>query len=64
MDQSAAGTTPGEPEQQALFGWAETAQGRAAHGAFRDSPQARRMLDVREVYAEPATLDSPRGQRR
>ncbi|MEW2547008.1 spore photoproduct lyase family protein [Streptomyces sp. NPDC047002] len=31
-------------------------------GGFRDSPRARRMLDVREVYAEPAALASPRGR--
>lgn len=53
----------GEPEQQALFGWADASVAPAtAPGAFRDSPQARRMLDVREVYAERAALDSPRGQ--
>ncbi|WP_443052987.1 spore photoproduct lyase family protein [Streptomyces sp. NBC_00184] len=51
----------GEPEQQALFGWhADPAS--APPLAFRDSPEARRMLDVREVYAEPAALDSPRGR--
>ncbi|WP_371604597.1 spore photoproduct lyase family protein [Streptomyces sp. NBC_01220] len=51
----------GEPEQQALFGWhADPAS--APPLAFRDSPEARRMLDVREIYAEPAALDSPRGR--
>ncbi|MFF9901368.1 spore photoproduct lyase family protein [Streptomyces longispororuber] len=62
MEQSVAGPGAGEPEQQALFGWADTEPARPARGAFRDSPEARRMLDVREVYAEPAALDSPRGQ--
>ncbi|MER8186660.1 spore photoproduct lyase family protein [Kitasatospora sp. NPDC094015] len=32
-------------------------------GGFRDDPRAKRMLDVREVYAEPAALASPRGRR-
>ncbi|WP_055565860.1 spore photoproduct lyase family protein [Streptomyces atriruber] len=54
------GPGPVKPEQQALFGWSDTAP--ADGGAFRDGPEARRMLDVREVYAEPAALDSPRGQ--
>ncbi|MEU8953418.1 spore photoproduct lyase family protein [Streptomyces sp. NPDC048518] len=77
MDRSAAGSDPVGPEQQALFGWADTAPASpvpassaaaspvpasSSQGAFRNSPQARRMLDVREVYAEPAALDSPRGQ--
>ncbi|MFE9852344.1 spore photoproduct lyase family protein [Streptomyces sp. NPDC005576] len=53
---------PAEPEQQALFAWPESAPASAAPQPFRDSPQARRMLDVREVYAEPAALDSPRGR--
>ncbi|MEE1751419.1 spore photoproduct lyase family protein [Streptomyces sp. SP18CS02] len=30
---------------------------------FRDSPQARRMLSVREIRAEPAAAASPRGRR-
>ncbi|CAM5389504.1 Spore photoproduct lyase [Streptomyces alboniger] len=51
-----------DPEQQALFGWEDTASGETPRRTFRDSPEARRMLDVREVYAEPAALDSPRGQ--
>ncbi|MFJ6433168.1 spore photoproduct lyase family protein [Streptomyces sp. NPDC091416] len=51
----------GEPGQQALFGWHED-PGAGPPLMFRDSPQARRMLDVREVYAEPAALDSPRGR--
>ncbi|OQQ15537.1 spore photoproduct lyase family protein [Streptomyces sp. M41(2017)] len=35
---------------------------RTTAGSLRDSPVARRLLDVREVYAEPAALDSPRGR--
>lgn len=65
MERSAAGAASEEPGQQALFGWTDTSPASAAApggGAFRDSPRARRMLDVREVYAEPAALDSPRGQ--
>lgn len=50
------------PEQQALFDWEDPAPPAAPHRPFRDSPEARRMLDVREVYAEPAALDSPRGR--
>lgn len=55
---------PGEPEQQALFGWEEAVPADPPNrgGGFRDSARARRMLDVREVYAEPAALDSPRGR--
>ncbi|MEU1366583.1 spore photoproduct lyase family protein [Streptomyces sp. NPDC005803] len=45
-----------------LFGWADSSPEQTARPAFRDSPEARRMLDVREVYAEPAALDSPRGR--
>ncbi|MFG2504766.1 spore photoproduct lyase family protein [Streptomyces rubiginosohelvolus] len=54
----------GEPEQQALFGWADTAPAAPPEddGAFRNSATARRMLDIREVYGEPAALASPRGQ--
>ncbi|MFI6335120.1 spore photoproduct lyase family protein [Streptomyces sp. NPDC050535] len=62
MDEAAAGSASGEPEQQALFEWSDTAPAPAQAGAFRDSPQARRMLDVREVYAEPEALNSPRGR--
>ncbi|MFJ9637117.1 spore photoproduct lyase family protein [Streptomyces sp. NPDC101178] len=55
---------PGEPEQQALFGWEEAVPAEPPNRdrGFRDSARARRMLDVREVYAEPAALDSPRGR--
>ncbi|WP_221349216.1 spore photoproduct lyase family protein [Streptomyces beigongshangae] len=62
MDQPADRTDSGEPEQQTLFEWADTAPAQTVDGTFRHSPQARRMLDVREVYAEPAALDSPRGR--
>ncbi|MFF2700325.1 spore photoproduct lyase family protein [Streptomyces cyaneofuscatus] len=55
---------PEQPEQQALFGWEDTvpADPPDRGGGFRDSPRARRMLNVREVYAEPAALASPRGR--
>ncbi|WP_324794458.1 spore photoproduct lyase family protein [Streptomyces cyaneofuscatus] len=55
---------PEQPEQQALFGWEDTvsADPPDRDGGFRDSPRARRMLNVREVYAEPAALASPRGR--
>ncbi|MFC8226459.1 spore photoproduct lyase family protein [Streptomyces sp. NPDC057287] len=62
MNQPPIGAASEEPEQQALFGWSEIAAEPDGHSAFRDSPEARRMLDVREVYAEPAALDSPRGR--
>ncbi len=54
----------GEPEQQALFGWADTAPTAPPEGdgGFRKSATARRMLDIREVYGEPAALASRRGQ--
>lgn len=71
-DRPAFDPAPGEPEQHALFDWADLADRAAGAGAasapsgpahpFRDSPRARRMLDIREVYAEPAALDSPRGR--
>lgn len=57
------GADSGGVEQPALFGWAEASSAPPrGSGAFRDSPRARRLLDVREVFAEPAALDSPRGQ--
>lgn len=62
MDRSAAGADPLKPGQPALFEWADTASEHSDQEAFRNSPQARRMLDVREVYAEPAALGSPRGR--
>ncbi|MER5891052.1 spore photoproduct lyase family protein [Streptomyces sp. NPDC001941] len=62
----------GDAEQPPLFGWEDTHEdadaaraetaGRPVRWAFRDGPGARRILDVREVYAEPAALDSPRGR--
>lgn len=51
MVQRPPGAASGEPEQQALFGWPDIAATPDAQPAFRDSPEARRMLDVREVYA-------------
>jgi spore photoproduct lyase family protein len=63
VEEPAAESAPAEPRQQALFGWTDPVpEPAAARSAFRDSPRARRMLDVREVYAEPAALDSPRGR--
>ncbi|MET9497234.1 spore photoproduct lyase family protein [Streptomyces sp. NPDC006552] len=63
MDEPTPDPAPAESEQQALFGWQDLgAPAERAHGTFRDSPQARRMLDVREVYAEPAALETPRGR--
>ncbi|MFJ9038134.1 spore photoproduct lyase family protein [Streptomyces sp. NPDC102406] len=56
------GSAAEQPGQETLFDWQDLAPAPAAHSPFRDSPQARRMLDVREVYAEPAALDSPRGR--
>jgi spore photoproduct lyase family protein len=53
------------PDQPALFDWRETLPPQPdlpARGGFRESPQGRRMLDVRQVYAEPAALASPRGR--
>lgn len=35
---------------------------RAADGAFRTSDAARRLLPVRQIYAEPAAATSPRGR--
>ncbi len=68
MNQLPGGPSPQEPrqegpEQQALFAWEDVLPAPPSHsGGFRDTPQARRMLDVREVYAEPAALASPRGR--
>ncbi|MCP9960121.1 spore photoproduct lyase family protein [Streptomyces sudanensis] len=36
--------------------------GPARTRAFRDSPEARRLLDVHEIHAEPAAAASPRGR--
>ncbi|MFC1408743.1 spore photoproduct lyase family protein [Streptacidiphilus sp. N1-12] len=63
MNHRPSGPSPEGPEQQALFGWEDTLPAAPpSGGGFRDGPQARRMLDVREVYAEPAALASPRGR--
>ncbi|GAA3487340.1 spore photoproduct lyase family protein [Streptomyces cremeus] len=59
MDRPSTGPPPDRPEQEALFDWSDAAP---RPSAFADSAQARRLLDVREVYAEPAALDSPRGR--
>ncbi|MFC1418373.1 spore photoproduct lyase family protein [Streptacidiphilus cavernicola] len=64
MTQPPTGPAPQEPEQYALFAYEDTPPSAPSAGAggFRGSPQARRMLDVREVYAEPAALVTPRGR--
>ncbi|MGK5638817.1 spore photoproduct lyase family protein [Streptomyces sp. URMC 126] len=62
MDQPVSEPASGEPGQQALFEWPDEPPAGAVRGAFRDSARARRLLDVREVYAEPAALASPRGR--
>ncbi|MGW0606828.1 spore photoproduct lyase family protein [Streptomyces sp. NPDC002640] len=61
MDRTPAASSPDGFEQQTLFDWS-AAPAAPPQGGFRDSPRARRMLDVRHVYAEPAALDSPRGR--
>ncbi|MER5949884.1 spore photoproduct lyase family protein [Streptomyces sp. NPDC001904] len=53
---------PAEDGQQALFGWDDTLSPGRSDGGFRDSAQARRLLDIRSVYAEREALASPRGQ--
>ncbi|WP_055627625.1 spore photoproduct lyase family protein [Streptomyces hirsutus] len=63
MEQTPAGSFPKGVEQQALFDWEDAVPASLPGGEFRDGPRARRMLDVREVYAEPAALASPRGRR-
>ncbi|MEV7303064.1 spore photoproduct lyase family protein [Streptomyces clavifer] len=63
MNDRPTGSSPGGPEQPALFEWEDTLPASLPDGGgFRDGPQARRMLDIREVYAEPAALASPRGR--
>ncbi|MFJ9622895.1 spore photoproduct lyase family protein [Streptomyces sp. NPDC101181] len=65
MQPNPGGSEPDEePGQQALFGWADTAPAPPPQdeNSFRGSAEARRMLDIREVYGEPAALASPRGQ--
>ncbi|MFE3786250.1 spore photoproduct lyase family protein [Streptomyces goshikiensis] len=52
----------------ALFGFEDIDTGQGVHvpadagPLFRDSPAARRLLSVREIRAEPAAADSPRGR--
>ncbi|MEU6844913.1 spore photoproduct lyase family protein, partial [Streptomyces sp. NPDC046716] len=53
---------PVEDGQQALFGWDDAPAPAPADGGFRDSAQARRLLDIQSVYAEREALDSPRGR--
>ncbi|WP_353946858.1 spore photoproduct lyase family protein [Streptomyces sp. HUAS MG91] len=53
---------PADDGQQALFGWDDAPAPGGAGGGFRDSAQARRLLDIRSVYAEREALDSPRGR--
>jgi spore photoproduct lyase family protein len=62
VERTPAGSSPEDVGQQALFGWEEAVPASQSGGGFRDGPEARRMLDVREVYAEPAALASPRGR--
>ncbi|MFD5660530.1 spore photoproduct lyase family protein [Streptomyces hirsutus] len=62
MEQTPAGSFPKGVEQQALFDWEDAVPASLPGGEFRDGPRARRMLGVREVYAEPAALASPRGR--
>ncbi|MBV2358053.1 spore photoproduct lyase family protein, partial [Streptomyces sp. J2-1] len=52
-------------EQLSLFGPRSDAPGAdaPAGSTFRDSPQARRVLAVRHVYAEPEAAASPYGRR-
>ncbi|MGW7054676.1 spore photoproduct lyase family protein [Streptomyces sp. NPDC054887] len=61
-----SGGVPGD-EFDALFGVEEIRTGpvapRPAGPLFRDSAQARRMLAVREIHAEPGAAASPRGRR-
>ncbi|MEU1126509.1 spore photoproduct lyase family protein [Streptomyces sp. NPDC005899] len=56
-----------DQEAEALFGVEELRTGpevrRAPGPLFRDSEQARRMLAVREIHAEPGAAASPRGLR-
>ncbi|MFD3655651.1 spore photoproduct lyase family protein [Streptomyces sp. NPDC058620] len=60
--------TPGRPDEtpDGLFGLDEISTGpavpRSAGPLFRDSEQARRMLSVREIHAEPGSAASPRGR--
>ncbi|MEU5656957.1 spore photoproduct lyase family protein [Streptomyces sp. NPDC047737] len=55
-----------EPAQDGLFGLDDVLGGPDTGGPagplFRDSEEARRMLAVREIHAEPAAAASPRGR--
>ncbi|MFE6887748.1 spore photoproduct lyase family protein [Streptomyces sp. NPDC057694] len=62
MNRSPENSLPAEDGQQALFGWDDAPVPGPAGGGFRDSAQARRLLDIRSVYAEREALDSPRGR--
>ncbi|MDH6228776.1 MULTISPECIES: spore photoproduct lyase family protein [Streptomyces] len=62
MHRTPPGSSPEDLGQQTLFDWEDAAPAPPPGGGFRDGPQARRMLDVRQVYAEPAALASPRGR--
>ncbi|MET9422595.1 spore photoproduct lyase family protein [Streptomyces sp. NPDC006540] len=58
---------PDDDGPDVLFGLDEIRTGREVRvpgrgPLFRDSPQARRMLSVREIHAEPAAAASPRGR--
>ncbi|MFD8572727.1 spore photoproduct lyase family protein [Streptomyces sp. NPDC059639] len=62
MNRPPENSLPAEDGQQALFGWDDAPAPGPAGGGFRDSAQARRLLDIRSVYAEREALDSPRGR--
>ncbi|MEU3034856.1 spore photoproduct lyase family protein [Streptomyces griseoaurantiacus] len=63
MSKPAPRPPAGDPD--ALFGLDElpaTPAVPAGAAPFRDSPEARRMLEIREIHAEPAAAASPRGR--
>lgn len=62
MSESPAESSPPPDGQQALFDWGAEQSPAAPGGQFRDTPAARRLLDIRTVWAEPEALSSPRGQ--
>ncbi|ARF70894.1 spore photoproduct lyase family protein [Kitasatospora albolonga] len=63
---STFGTPSGPGDPDALFGLEEIRPGppvpRPPGPSFRTSAEARRMLEVREIHAEPAAAASPRGR--
>lgn len=68
MRSSQPSGTPDDDGPDGLFGLDEIVTGHEAPTAtsgplFRDSPEARRMLSVRTIHAEPAAAASPRGRR-